>query len=188
VITENLEELREIEPINFQEAVDLSQRNATISFCTFSSSIMPTIYKVIFGSYMPKISEVLKMLLQNPDELIGDWFCFRDYTVIRIYGFEGEPFNLPKFTSRRLFALEYLRHRLVAKNDNFIKPKKASSIKFNFTIEPFVVKYAYAIIAIDQILRSMSFETDKALRYDPKGVINQRRMDVNFKGYDDDQD
>ena len=78
VITENLGELREIEPVNFQEVVDLSQRNASISFLTFSSSIMPAIYKVIFGSYMAKISGDLKMLLHNPVEPIGDWLCFKD--------------------------------------------------------------------------------------------------------------
>ena len=43
VITENLAELRQIEPVNFLEGVDLSQRNATISFFTFASSIMPAI-------------------------------------------------------------------------------------------------------------------------------------------------
>ena len=63
VITENLGELREIEPVNFLEGTNLSQRNATISFFTFASSIMPTRYKVIFWSYMQKISEDLKMLL-----------------------------------------------------------------------------------------------------------------------------
>ena len=78
VITENLGELREIEPVNFLELVNLPQRNATIYFFTFSSSIMLVTYKVIFGSYMPKISEDLKMLLQNPVEPVGDWFCFKD--------------------------------------------------------------------------------------------------------------
>ena len=87
VITENLGELREIEPINFLEVVGLSQRNATISFFTFASSIMPAICKVIFGSYMPKINEDLKMLIQNLFEPVGDWFFFKDYRVIRIYGF-----------------------------------------------------------------------------------------------------
>ena len=109
VITENLGELREIESVNLLEVVELSQMNATISFFTFSISIMPTIYKVIFSSFMPKINEDLKLLLQSPDEHVGDWFYFKDYTVIRIYGFEGEPFKFPKFTSRRLFALEYLK-------------------------------------------------------------------------------
>ena len=74
VITENLGELREIESVNLLEVVELSQMNATISFFTFSSSVMPAIYKVIFGSYIPKINEDLKMLLQNPVELVSDWF------------------------------------------------------------------------------------------------------------------
>ena len=110
---------------------------------------MPTIYKVIFGSFMPKISEDLKLLLQNLEELVGDWFCFKDYTIIRVYGFEGEPYKLPRFITRRLFALEYLRQRLIVENDNFLKNKKASLMKFNFTLEPFVVKYAYAITVVD---------------------------------------
>jgi hypothetical protein len=145
---------------------------------------MPTLHKLIFGSFMPRISEDLKLLLHNPVETIGDWFCFENYTVIRVYGFEGEPFKLPRFTSRRLFALEFLRQILVAENDNFIKHKKASSMKFNFTLEPFVVKSISAISVIDQIMKSMSFDTDKALRYDPSKVLHQRRLDVNLRGYE----
>ena len=66
-----------------------------------------------------------------------------------MYGFEGEPFRLPKFVGRRLFALEFLRQRLVAKNDNFIKHKKASALKFIFTMEPFVVKSVLAANVLD---------------------------------------
>ena len=149
---------------------------------------MPELHKLIFGSFMPRISEDLKLLLQNLVETIGYWFCFKDYTVIRIYGFEGEPFRLPKFTSRRLFALEYLRQRLNVEDDNFLRNKKASTMKFNYTLEPFVVKYVSAILVIDQILRSMSFENDKALRYDPSRIIHQRRLDVNLKGFEAEQD
>lgn len=72
VITENLTDLRQIEPVHFLDNVDLSERNATIYFFTFSNCIMPAIYKVIFGSTMPRISEDLRSLLQNPTELIGD--------------------------------------------------------------------------------------------------------------------
>ena len=149
---------------------------------------MPIIYRVIFGSFMLKISEDLKLLLQNPVELVGDWFCFKDYTVISVYGFEGEPYKLPRFTTRRLFALEYLKQRLIVENDNFLKNKKASSMKFNFNVESFVVKSTYAITVVDEILRSMNFETNKALRYDLKRVIHQRRLDMNLKGHDADQD
>ena len=121
-------------------------------------------------------------------EFVGDWFCFADYTLVRVYGFEGEPFRLPKFAGRRLFSLEFFRQRLVAENDNFIKHKKASSLKFVFTLEPFVVNSVLAANVLDQILRGMGFENDKSLRYDPKGVMNQRRMEANFRGYDAEQD
>ena len=43
VITENLTELRQIEPINFSDVVDLFESKATISFFTFANSIMPSI-------------------------------------------------------------------------------------------------------------------------------------------------
>ena len=102
MIIENLDELRQMEPIHFSDDTDLSQRNATISFFTFTSSVIPALYKLIFGSSMPRIGEDLKLLLQNPMELEGDLFCFEDYTLIKIYGFEGEPFRLPKFPTRRL--------------------------------------------------------------------------------------
>ena len=57
-------------------------------------------------------------------------------------------------------------------------------MKFNFTLEPFVVKSLSAISVIDQIMKSMSFDTDKALRYDPNKVLHQRRLDVNLSGYE----
>ena len=87
IITENLDELRQMEPVHFSNDTDLSQRNATISFFTFASSVIPALYKLIFGSSMPRIGEDLKLLLQNPMEPVRDWFCFEDYTLIRIYGF-----------------------------------------------------------------------------------------------------
>ena len=184
VITENLSELRKLEPVHFSDDTDLSQRNATLSFFTFSSTVVPAIYRLIFGVPMPRIGEELKAFLQNPRGPVGDWFCFGDYTLLRIYGFEGEPFRLPKFIGKRLFALEFLRQRLAIENDNFIKHKKASALKFVFTMEPFVVKLVLVANVLDQVLKSMGFESDKALRYDPKGVMNQRRMEASFRGYE----
>ena len=175
IITENLTELRQMEPGHFSDDIDLSQRNATMSFFTFASLVIPALYKLIFCSTMQRIGGDLKLLLQGPVESVGDWFCFEEYTLIRVSGFEGEPFRFPKFTTRRFFSLEFLRQRLIAENDNFIKHKKSSSLKFVFTLEPFVVKSIFAASIIDQIMGSMSFDNDKALRYDSKGIMHQRR-------------
>ena len=138
-----------MEPIHFSDDTNLSRRNATISFFTLASSVIPALSKLIFGSFMPRIGEDLKLLLQNPMEPVGDWFCFEDYTLIRVYGFEGEPFRLPKFTTRRIFAIEFLRQRLATENENFVKHKKASSLKFVFTLEPFVVKTILVANTVD---------------------------------------
>lgn len=121
VITENLDELRQIEPVHFSENTDLSQRTTTISFFTSTSSVIPAMYKLIFGSYMPRINDDLKLLLQNSVENIGDSFCFKDCVVIKVYGFERESFKIPKFITRRLFVLEFLRQYSLLKMTTFLK-------------------------------------------------------------------
>ena len=70
---------------------------------------MVFVYKIIFGSTMPNINEDSKFLLQNPTDLVGDWFCYKEFIVMRIYGFEGEPYKLPRFLTTRIYVLEYLR-------------------------------------------------------------------------------
>ena len=74
------------------------------------------------------------------------------------------------------------------KNEIFIKHKKVSSIKFKFTLEPFVVEFVATLTIIDRIMKSMCFQTDKGLRYDPKNIINQRKLEVNMSGYEAEQD
>ena len=71
IITENLLELRQMEPIHLSDDIDLSQRNATLSFFTFSSTVIPAIYRLIFGFAMLRIGEELKAVLQNPRGLVG---------------------------------------------------------------------------------------------------------------------
>ena len=65
IITENLHKLRQMEPVHFSDSTDFSQRNATITFFTFTSMVIPAIYKLIFGSTMPRIGADLKALLQG---------------------------------------------------------------------------------------------------------------------------
>ena len=95
---------------------------------------------------MRRISEDLELLLQNRIELIGDQFCYQGFIVIKVYGFEGTPYKLPKFLTRRLFVLEILRQRLSTENENFIRHKKVSYMKFKFTMEPFVVESIYVVM------------------------------------------
>ena len=158
VITKNLPSLQHMEHVYFSDGVDLSERNATIYFFHFTNWLMPVVYKIIFGSTMQRINEDLKLLLQNPVELLGDWFYYKEFTVMTVYGFEGEPYKLPRFLTRRIFVLEYLRQRLSMENEILIEHKKDSSIKFKFTLEPFVVESVAALTINDRIMKSMCLE------------------------------
>lgn len=71
--------------------------------------------------------------------------------------------------------LEFLRQRLTVENDIFVQHKKASSLKFKCTMKPFVIDYFPALYKIEAILKSMGFPTDRVVKYDPKGVIDQRK-------------
>lgn len=61
-------------------------------------------------------------------------------------------------------------------------------MKFKLTLVPFVVKSVHVITDIDQIMKNVNFQTNKSLRYDPKKVIHQRKLDVNLSGYEVEQD
>jgi hypothetical protein len=37
---------------------------------------------------------------------VGDWYISENYIVIRVYGFESQPYRLPIFLTHRIFALE----------------------------------------------------------------------------------
>ena len=60
-------------------------------------------------------------------------------------------------------------------SDIFIKHKKASNMKFRYIIEPFVVNSTAALYIIQDIMKSMNFQLDKKLNYDPKHVISHRK-------------
>ena len=109
IITGNMETLQQMDPAYFSDQVDLIERNSTVTFFDFTNRIMAAIYKLIFDSTMLRIQEDFKLLVQNPVEAVGDWFCYQDFTILRVYGFEGEPYKLPKFLTRRIFVFKFLR-------------------------------------------------------------------------------
>ena len=67
-------------------------------------------YIIIYGTNPPIMLKEGKYLLQLiPDTRVGDHFLFKDHIVIRIYGFEGETYKLPKFLTIRILVMEYIK-------------------------------------------------------------------------------
>jgi hypothetical protein len=81
------------------------------------------------GHEPPRISVSYQQKLQlHPSLRIGDWFLFNEFTVIRIYGFELEPYQLPIYIPPRLFSLEYCRQRLMIDQLYFVSKKKKKKL------------------------------------------------------------
>ena len=130
----------------------------------------------------------MKIYMQHSSELVGDWFLYEDYTVLRVYGFMEEPYKLPAFLTKRIFVLEFLRQRLYVESELFLKHKKSSNIKFKFTIEPFVVDSTSSLPIIQDLLRSMKFDQDRKASYDPKHIISKRKVSCKLGTFEHEKD
>jgi hypothetical protein len=71
---------------------------------------------------------------------VGDWFLFKRYIVIKIYGCEIEPYQLPVYIPPRLFSLEYCRQRLATDQLHFISKSKRASFSLPAEFSSFIIK------------------------------------------------
>ena len=78
--------------LQFLSTIFSSDLPKQISMFEFANSIMSKIYKMLFDEVLPRVLEDMKCLIQSsPEDRVGDWFLHKDSTVLRIYGFTGEP-------------------------------------------------------------------------------------------------
>ena len=134
-----------------------------MTFINFTDKIMASIYKLIFGTTLPRITKEMKAYLQNSNEPVGNWFLYKEYTMLRICVFEEEHYRLPVFLTKSTFSLEFLRQRLHVESDLFLKHKKASNMKFKYTIDPFVVISTSALSIVQSFLKTMVFNLIRRL-------------------------
>ena len=73
---------------------------------------MSSIHNNIFGISLPRMTEEMKAYMHNSNEPVGDWFLYKYFTILRVYGFEDEPYRLPVLLTKSIFVLEFLRQRL----------------------------------------------------------------------------
>jgi len=65
---------------------------------------------------------------------------FIQSNVIWVYGYQEGPYLLLIFLTPGIFALEFIRQRIISETEHFLKAHKASNLKFPFMVGPFVVK------------------------------------------------
>jgi len=101
-----------------------------------------------------------KKLQLHPYLKIGDWFLFKYFIVIIIYGFKLEPYQLPIYIPPRLFAIEYRRQRLINYQLHFVSKKKIVYISLPGEVSCFFIKSRPAVDYINKLLASYHLKRD----------------------------
>ena len=99
-------------------------RDPSKGFSYFVNEFASRVYFLIFEANYPRVPHHCQVYLHpQAKNQIGDWFLYHDYTMIRVYGFEEQPYKLPFFVTPRIFALEVLRQRLHSDELHFSSKK-----------------------------------------------------------------
>jgi len=108
---------------------------------------------------------------------IGYWYCYQNYTEIRVYGCELPPYKVPKYLPIRIFALEYVRQRLHVDEVHFVAAKKKSQFKMKGQVGPFICNTREVGKEAVKLLKEMNFALSFTWSYDPLGVISKLRVE-----------
>ena len=87
-----------------------------------------------------------------------------------------QPYFLPTFLTLRVFALELIRKRLTAENENFISFRKHEDIKFPWVVVPFTMKNKLALKKVEGLLREKGFTMEAVIDYEPHHIMSNRRQ------------
>ena len=151
----------------------------------FVNTIMAEIYKLLFDDVLPRVLEEMKLMLQSSlEDKIGDWFLYKDFNVLMVYGFNGEPYRLPIFLTPRIFALEFMRQRLCVEEEHFGAFKRSLNVKFPLKVGLFIFKNKSALLVIEKLLDVMDFQKEQRINYDPHHIISQRKQSNKNKPFD----
>lgn len=92
-------------------------RFARAKYAYFQEYFVKVIFRMFNHSCGHSLSIKIKIFLRpknngGPNTVKhnwGDWYCYSNATIIRVYGFEDTPFTLPRTMSGRLAYLEIVR-------------------------------------------------------------------------------
>lgn len=122
------------------------------------NKVMARDYFFLFESMPPRISSELKENLHLVTETrVHEWFLFKYYIVLRIYGFEDDLYFLPTFPTSRVYALEYIRKIFLSYLEQFGKIHKPLIFKMYSKIGPFTVKHQSTKDIVEKLLKEYNF-------------------------------
>ena len=90
--------------------------------------------------------------------------------------FSHEPYILPAFLTPRIFALEFIRYKLIVENEHFINFRKYLEVKFPWVVGPFIIKSKDTVPVIESFLKDMGFQITTTVNDDPHHIISIRKQ------------
>ena len=74
-------------------------------FKGFVDYIMSVLYTLMHGETPPRIfGECMKLIQQAPNVKVGEWYIFKDHTIIRVYGAEVKPYKIPIYLTMHIHS------------------------------------------------------------------------------------
>ena len=68
---------------------------------------------------------------------------------------------------------------MYVERENFLKHRKTCAIKFNYIVDPFVLKSCSFLQVAKEILKGLKFGKDQRMNYDPRHIILKRKQSNN---------
>jgi len=165
--------------IIFWSAITHNSSDSPYSYNEFVDLFVHPATTLLTGVSPPRINNEIKKILQlSKHYKIGDWYLYKNYTEIRIYGCELCPFKLPKYVPMRLFALEYFRQMNNSDIIHFCNAKKKAQLRIKSQLGPFICNSREAGQEAERILED-HLRLQKSfywVPYDPNNFICDRRM------------
>lgn len=141
----------------------------------FINAVMDRAYYVFLGFVPPIISLELRTSLQlSPDTKKRDCYLFENHTILRICGFENDPYLLLSFFTPRIYALEFIKQRFAADYENFAKHKKSITFKLPYEIGPFIARRRTTKTIAKDLLKETKFQKGEKINYYAHHIISKK--------------
>lgn len=92
----------------------------------------------------------------SQDKGVGDWYLFKEHSILRIYDSETNSYLLPTFLTLRMCVLEFIRHKFDSNYIHFSSTNQPITFKLPKKIGPLMVKRGTPKSIVEDILRDLN--------------------------------
>lgn len=132
----------------------ITKNSTQFKFSNFIDCFIHPIAQLLSSQNEPRMSIEIKGTLHLNDQVITwDWYLYKNYTEIKVYGYELEPYKLPKYVPMRILSLENIRQMINMDELHFISGKRRSEFKIKARVGSFICNIRSVGLEVNAILK-----------------------------------